>query len=391
VTSRAFRLDPSVVQELVAAGRTQAEDARGIAALVERARRGAGLAPGELAALWFAPSLEGEALYQIALAARAARPAPLETFAPLYLTNTCDAECRMCGMRRDNGALERETADERAIVDQLRTLARRGMYGVALLTGEYRAERRAWAIALTNRALRATQAMGFRHVLVNIGSLEDDELPALLDGIARRNDGTLAAKVTMCTFQETYSVERYRRFMGDDPANPRADFARRLANFDRARRAGFRVANPGVLVGLNPDLVFEMVALALHVDHLLQAGMEVYLSLPRLRRVAGQRSEPGVPDEPFIRLVSLLSLGLPTCKIVLTTRESSEMQQKLVSLVTVLSAGSSAVAPYTESGARFPLSSSQFEVIDQRPFEEILADRRPDLSPIVNYEPRDTV
>jgi hypothetical protein len=42
--------------------------------------------------------------------------------------------------------------------------------------------------------------------------------------------------------------------------------------------------------------------------------------------------------------------------------------------VSVLSAGSSAVAPYTESGARFPLEASQFEVIDQRPFEEILGE-----------------
>ena len=31
-------------------------------------------------------------------------------------------------------------------------------------------------------------------------------------------------------------------------------------------------------------------------------------------------------------------------------------------------------APYTETGARFPLEASQFEVIDQRPIEEILGE-----------------
>ena len=133
-----------------------------------------------------------------------------------------------------------------------------------------------------------------------------------------------------------------------------------------------RVANPGILVGLNPDLGFEMLALALHARHLRARGMEVYLSVPRLRQIAGSHDQRGADDAAFVRLVSLLSLALPTCKIVLTTREPAAMQRTLVPIVTVLSAGSAAVAPYTESGARFPLETSQFEVIDQRPFEEIL-------------------
>ena len=67
-------------------------------------------------------------------------------------------------------------------------------------------------------------------------------------------------------------------------------------------------------------------------------------------------------------------MGLPEAKIVITTRESSEIQRRVLSMVSVLSAGSSAVAPYTANGARFPLEASQFEVIDQRPFEEILGE-----------------
>ena len=67
-------------------------------------------------------------------------------------------------------------------------------------------------------------------------------------------------------------------------------------------------------------------------------------------------------------------MGMPEAKIVITTRESSEIQRRVLPMVSVLSAGSSAVAPYTESGARFPLEASQFEVIDQRPFEEILGE-----------------
>jgi len=358
-----------------------------VTAALERARDGDGLTADEMALLWSARQLDANALYELALALRARHPVGLETFSPLYMTNTCDAECRMCGMRRDNQALRRETADLAEVHAQLEMLRRRGMYAVSLLTGEYRRGNRPWALRYVNQALRAAQAMGFNHTLINVGSIDDDEFATLLDGIARHGDGSVVPKLTMCTFQETYSRPHYAKFMGTDPDNPRADYDRRITNFDRSFRAGLRVANPGILVGLNPDLAFELIALTMHAQHLLECGMEVYLSVPRLRQIAGGRSQGGVSDADFIRLVSLLSIGLPSCKIVVTTREDSTIQHKLVPIVTVLSAGSAAVTPYSETSARFPLETSQFEVIDQRPFEEILREHvRPGVA-IRNFHP----
>src|SRR6185295_6695848 len=129
-----------------------------------------------------------------------------------------------------------------------------GMRAVALLTGEYRAAKRPWALQYVNQALRITQELQFAHVLINVGSFDDGEFDTLLDGIARNDDGSVRPKLTMCTFQETYSTRRYAKFIGTDPTNPRADFARRLTNFDRAFRAGIRVVNPGILLGLNPNV-----------------------------------------------------------------------------------------------------------------------------------------
>jgi len=286
-----FRLDPATVEDVLRSGRERAASTEG-SALLDRARDATSVSLEDVAALWLA-DVDGASLYAVALERRRRRPAPLETFSPLYLTNTCDAECRMCGMRRDNAALQRETASEDEVDEQLRTLQRRGMNAVALLTGEYRRERRSWAIARVNRALRSTESLGFGHVLINVGSLDDDEMEILLDGIPRHEDGSVVPKLTRCTFQETYSRPHYARFMGRADENPRAHYDRRLANFDRAHAAGIRVANPGILVGLNPDLGFELIALVLHSRHLLAAGMEVYLSVPRLRQIAGgkQRSD----------------------------------------------------------------------------------------------------
>jgi 3-methyl-2-indolic acid synthase len=327
----------------------------------------------EMAALYFSP-IETAALRDAAVARRGARASDLETFSPLYLTNTCDSECKMCGMRRDNRELDRQTASPNEIQHQLELLARRGVFAVGLLTGEYRRATRHWSIALTRDALRRALDLGFRHVLINIGSLDEQEIAELLSDVPRAPDGRTLPKITLCTFQETYDRDTYRRFMGENPDNPRADFLRRLQNFDRAACAGMRVVNPGVLLGLCRDVAYEIVALALHVEHLLSRGLEVYVSVPRLRQASGADNSRGVSDEEFVRLIAVLSMALPQAKIVITTRESSEVQRRVLPMVSVLSAGSSAVAPYTETGARFPLEASQFEVIDQRPFEAILGE-----------------
>jgi 2-iminoacetate synthase ThiH len=385
-----FRLDEDAVRSSLARARTAAPATA--LALLGAAERGERLDAEAIATLWYARTISTETLADVARAARGARVRHLETFSPLYMTNTCDAACRMCGMRRDNDALVRETAELDTVESQLDTLLDRGMQAVALLTGEYGADRRPWAMRYVNAALRATERRGFHHVLVNVGSIDEDELPVLLDGMSRRADGMLAPKLTMCTFQETYHRETYRKFMGRDPRNPRSDYDRRLTNFDRARRAGFRVANPGVLLGLCADVAFEMVAATLHVEHLLANGMEVYLSTPRLRKIAGRGADGtaagrGVGDDDFVRLLALFSLALPDAKLVLTTREPRDIQQRVAPLVSVLSAGSSAVTPYTGDGARFPLEASQFEVIDQRPFEAILQEHLDDGVTIENFAP----
>lgn len=380
-----FRLDEDAVRSLLA--RAARASAAEVDSALDRARTGTRLDVAAIATLWHARAIDTDTLAAFAAVARGSDVTKLETFSPLYMTNTCDAACRMCGMRRDNDALVRETADLATVESQLETLLDRGMQAVALLTGEYAVERRPWAMRYVNAALQATERLGFHHVLVNVGSIDDDELPVLLDGITRRPDGALAPKVTMCTFQETYDRATYGKFMGRDAANPRSNYERRLTNFDRARRAGFRVANPGVLLGLSTDVAFEMVAATLHVEHLLAAGMEVYLSTPRLRRVAGGGAGRGVGDDDFVRLLALLALALPDAKLVLTTREPRDIQQRVAPLVSVLSAGSSAVTPYTADGARFPLEASQFEVIDQRPFEVILREHLEAGVAIENFAP----
>jgi len=375
----------------VAAARARAAEL-GASARVERlagrAQAGEALSGQDLAALLLSPRVTTEALLELAAGRRPAGAPHLETFSPLYLTNECDAECLMCGMRRTNDELVRETADGATAEAQLDLLRRRGLRAVALLTGEYHhgAYRRTM-IARTAAALRAALARGFTHVLVNIGALDAPEYDTLLAGVPRGPEGRVAARVTMCTFQETYDPQAYGRFMGTNPENPRSDFARRLTNFDRACDAGMWVANPGVLLGLNPDVAYELIALVAHVRHLRRRGMDVYVSLPRLRKASGTPYTAGVSDDLLCRVVAVLSFGLPDAKVVISTREPPAMQRRLLPVIGVLTPGSPGVAPYTETGARFALEASQFEVLDHRPIEAILGEILAAGATIDCYEP----
>lgn len=356
--------------------------------LAERLRTGGELEDEALAALFLSPDASTDDLMKLASGLRSAGGAQIETFSPLYITNHCDAECVMCGMRRTNQDLRRSTADRATVEEQLDILYKRGLRGVALLTGEYRhgALRREMLVR-TAEATKAALNRGFTHVLINVGSIEEDEYADLLASVPRAEDGKLLPHVTMCTFQETYEPRLYGKFMGRNPENPRSDYRRRLANFDRAADAGMRSANPGLLLGLNGDAAFELLALLTHVRHLFVRNMEVYISLPRLRKASGAEYLAGVSDDELVRLVAVLSAGVPKAKVVISTRERPEIQHRLLPVIGVLTAGSPGVAPYSAVDAAFEIEASQFEVADQRPIEVILGECLAAGAQIDGYEP----
>ncbi len=369
-----FSIDSDAIAKDSALAAARARDGAA-PALAARLRSGEALDDVSVATLLLSKDLPTDELIGIARARRPVGPPQIETFSPLYITNECDGECLMCGMRSNNRALKRETADQATVDEQLDILHRRGIRAVAVLSGEYRhGARRQTMLKRAAAATRAALDRGFSHVLINVGSIDADEYAGLLTGIARDGDDALAPHVTMCTFQETYDPTVYAKFMGSTPDNPRCGFERRLQNFDRAAEAGMRSVNPGVLLGLNHDLAYELITLCAHVRHLTALGLQVYISLPRLRKASGAEHRRGVSDDDLARVVALLSARFPDAKVVISTREAREIQQRLLPIIGVLTAGSPGVAPYDEAGARFEIEASQFEVVDQRPFEVILGE-----------------
>jgi len=365
-----FNLDEKRIHALRDRAFVRADDGE---QLIARLEGGHELSHEELVALFLSEKVPTDRILQVAQKCRGFKSPTIGTFAPLYISNECDAECRMCGMRRSNADLRRETANRETVSSQIDILYRRGLRGMAVLSGEYRhGPGRKEMLGRAADAVRKALARGFQHVLINVGSIDEEEYEELLRDVRLAKDCEASPRITMCTFQETYARSVYAKFMGTAPGNPRSDFERRLTNFDRAHECGMRWANPGLLLGLNPDLPFEILALLDHVRHLLQRGMGVYVSLPRLRKANGVARQAGVGDDELARVVGVIAAGCPEVQVVISTREPPAIQARLLPVIGVLTAGSPGVAPYSETTARFEVEASQFEVADERPFEEIL-------------------
>jgi 2-iminoacetate synthase len=295
-----------------------------------------------------------------------------EVFVPIFTTNHCDAECRMCGMRSGNTKLVRKFAGRRAIAEQLTILRdHERVRAVGFLTGEFLdAYTRRTNAFLVGWAIAHAFELGFQRAYFNIGSMVPEEIETLADWVGDDRKDT----VTMCVFQETYNRRAYAKFMGRDPHQiPKADFDRRLQSFDNWLDAGFRQVNPGFLVGL-ADVEEELVSLLHHVSHLKARGADVSISLPRLRPALGSTTKVGIDDDRYVRLISAVALCSPRSRIVLTTRETQEFQDLVLPAVGTISPGSPDVTPYRRDGeVPNQPESSQFVIPDHRRPRDVLA------------------
>ncbi|HVV20619.1 MAG TPA: 3-methyl-2-indolic acid synthase [Pseudonocardiaceae bacterium] len=315
-------------------------------------------------------SLATEDLMAAAERRLAGRQPHLHTFVPLYTTNHCDSECKMCGMRNGNSRLVRKFAGKNELEEQLEILyEHEHVRGVGLLTGEYEDKYTRLATAFrVGWVIRRALDIGFQRIYFNIGSMEPDEIEVLGEWLEP------ADPVTMCVFQESYDRESYRRFMGDTGAGvPKANFDRRVVSFDRWLDAGHRYVNPGVLIGLHDDLEAELINLVSHAEHLRRRGAVVDLSMPRMRPAQSTSNKAKVGDDDYLRLMAAVAHTCPDQRLVLTTREGEEFQDRAIGLAGVISPGSPDVAPYRkDSAACNSEDSSQFLIADLRRPRDVL-------------------
>ena len=306
----------------------------------------------------------------------------IRLFAPLYLSNECINNCTYCGFSRDNRIL-RVTLSIDEVVREARALADQGFRNILLVAGEHPKFISGSYMTDCVAALRETVPS----ISLEVGPMETVEYRPLVQ----------AGAEGLIVYQETYNREVYADM---HTSGPKRKFNWRLETPERAHEAGFRRLGIGALYGLS-DWRRETICLAAHAQYLLRHcwKSQLTVSLPRLRPCAGE-FEPltNFDDRALVQTICALRLFLPDLGIVLSTRETAALRDRLIPMgITTMSAGSHTEPGgytgagndnlhYTEHGkirelaenasewnkpANGTNATGQFDIADERPPETV--------------------
>ncbi|MBI2167000.1 MAG: radical SAM protein [Candidatus Omnitrophica bacterium] len=333
------------------------------ASLLEKARRGEGLLPGEVLSLWSqATPADWAAVFECARVLNEQKfEKKIRFFAPLYFSSYCVNDCLYCGFRRSNRLAKRRALTCEEFLREAKFLWQEGHRSLLLIAGEHPVYAGVDRIAGYLQVLQKAD-LAFS-VTVEVGPLDFTGYRTLK-----------ALGVDRCLlFQETYHRPSY--VLVHD--GPKKNFDWRLEAMERAVLAGLGKVGLGILLGLH-SFREDLAGLVGHAWTFKKkfGFFPATFSFPRLQPAYGVSvpwaAQETVSDEDFEKIIAVSRLAMPSVGIVLTTRETPAMRKRLIELgigVTHLSAGSSTqpggytVEPEERGG--------QFDLRDHRPLREV--------------------
>lgn len=178
---------------------------------------------------------------------------------------------------------------------------------------------------------------------------------------------------TYILFQETYHKESYEKL---HPTGPKHDYCYHTEAMDRAMEGGIDDVGLGVLFGLEL-YKYEFAGLLMHAEHLEAVhGVGPHtISVPRIKHaddIDPSAFDNGIDDEIFAKICALIRVSVPYTGMIISTRESQSVREKVIRLgVSQISGGSrTSVGGYTEEER--PTDTEQFDVSDQRTLDEVV-------------------
>ncbi|AOP34639.1 thiamine biosynthesis protein ThiH [Leptospira tipperaryensis] len=277
----------------------------------------------------------------------------IQLFMPLYLSNECRSSCLYCGFSYEN-KIPRKTLTEKEIYKEAEVLKKKGIRHLVILTGEDYSKTNLDYILHAISILKEF----FDSLSIEIYPLDTDDYRSV---IASGVEGLIV-------YQETYDREVYAE---NHYRGIKKNMGYRLEAPDRGGKAGFRKIGLGVLLGLS-DPLGELYKLGEHAKYLMKEYWRTsfQISLPRMRPAAGdfQKIIP-VNDRDFVRYLLALRISFPDIGLVLSTRESKTLRDRLAGLGITSMSVESKTEPggYSNSGAL-----KQFEIEDDRPMSELV-------------------
>ena len=140
--------------------------------------------------------------------------------------------------------------------------------------------------------------------------------------------------------------------------------------------AGIDDVGIGVLFGLD-KYRYEFAGLLMHAEHLEAVhGVGPHtISVPRVKKaddIDPTEFDNSLNDEMFCKLVALIRIAVPYTGMIISTRETPEVREKIIKLgVSQISGGSrTTVGGYAEKER--PHDTEQFDVSDNRTLDEVV-------------------
>lgn len=286
-------------------------------------------------------------------------------FAPLYLSNYCVNGCVYCPYHLKNKHIARKKLTQEEIVKEVTALQDMGHKRLAIESGEDPVNNPIeYILECINTIYSIKHKNGaIRRVNVNIAATTVENYRKLKD----------AGIGTYILFQETYNKESYEKL---HPTGPKSNYAYHTEAMDRAMEGGIDDVGLGVLFGLELYR-YEFAGLLMHAEHLEAVhGVGPHtISVPRVKKaddIDPSAFDNGIDDETFAKICALIRISVPYTGMIISTRESQAVREKVIRLGVSQISGASrtSVGGYTEEER--PHDSEQFDVSDQRSLDEVV-------------------
>ena len=287
-------------------------------------------------------------------------------FAPLYLSNYCVNGCTYCPYHHANKHIARKKLTQEDIIREVTALQDMGHKRLAIEAGEDPVNNPIeYILECINTIYSIKHKNGaIRRVNVNIAATTVENYRKLKE----------AGIGTYILFQETYHKESYEKL---HPTGPKHNYDYQTEAMDRAMEGGIDDVGLGVLFGLEL-YKYEFCGLLMHAEHLeAYKGVGPHtISVPRIKHaddIDPDAFDNGIDDETFAKLCALIRISVPYTGMIISTRESKAVREKVIRLGVSQISGASrtSVGGYCEPEPEDE-NSAQFDVSDNRTLDEVV-------------------
>lgn len=354
------------IKETIAYADANKDNAEVVNAIMEKAKLGKGLTHREASVL-LACDDEEKTKEIFALAEQIKKDYygnRIVLFAPLYLSNYCINGCVYCPYHLKNKHIARKKLTQEEIAKEVTALQDMGHKRLAIEAGEDPVNNPIEYILECIKTIYSVKHKNgsIRRVNVNIAATTVENYRKLKE----------AGIGTYILFQETYNKEGYEEL---HPTGPKHDYAYHTEAMDRAMEGGIDDVGLGVLFGLE-NYRYEFAGLLMHAEHLEAVhGVGPHtISVPRVKNADDiDASAFYNTDEAFAKIVAIIRLAVPYTGMIISTRESQAVREKVLPLgiSQVSGASRTSVGGYCEPEEEDE-SSAQFDVSDKRTLDEVV-------------------